>query len=68
MFHRRLAPPAGVPGLFLAGASVFGAGILTCLLSGLAAGQLCHWHLRARRFRSSLALPRLRSESRRALP
>lgn len=36
---RRFKTNTGLPGLYLAGASVFGCGVYPCLLSGLAAGE-----------------------------
>jgi all-trans-retinol 13,14-reductase len=43
--HRRVFPSVGIPGLYLAGASVFGAGVFTCLMSGLTAARACGRHL-----------------------
>lgn len=42
----RFLPQIGIPGLYLAGASVFGAGIHTCLSSGMVAAQVTQHHLR----------------------
>lgn len=38
---RRVSPTIGIPGLHLCGASVFGAGVLSCLLSGVVAARSC---------------------------
>ena len=43
--HRRVFSSVGVPGLYLAGASVFGAGILSCMMSGAVAARSCGRHL-----------------------
>lgn len=42
----RFFPTTGVPGLYLAGSSIFGCGVLPALLSGRVAGWLAHRHLR----------------------
>ncbi len=42
---RRFGTSIGIPGLFLAGASIFGAGIMPCLMSGAVAGRACSRHL-----------------------
>jgi phytoene dehydrogenase-like protein len=42
---RRFTTGIGVPGLFLAGASVFGCGVLPCLMSGAVAGRACTRYL-----------------------
>jgi phytoene dehydrogenase-like protein len=46
---RRIPTDIGVPGLYLAGASIYGAGILTCLVSGFFAGRQTEQHLRSKR-------------------
>ena len=46
MLHHRLTPKTGIPGLYFAGASVIGAGVQTCLLSGIMAGRTCASHLK----------------------
>lgn len=43
---RRYAPTTGIPGLFLAGASVSGPGIFACTLSGMVAARACGSFLR----------------------
>ena len=45
MLLNRLTSKSGIPGLYFAGASVIGAGVQTCLLSGLMAGRACAKHL-----------------------
>ncbi len=47
MFHRRLTPSTGIDGLYLTGSSVLGAGILTCMTSGVLAAGMCRKHLSA---------------------
>ncbi len=47
MLHNRLGVKTGIDGLYLAGASVLGAGIQTCLTSGVMAGIACKKYLRA---------------------
>jgi phytoene dehydrogenase-like protein len=42
---RRFTTQIGIPGLYLAGASVLGAGILPCLISGMMASKACKKHL-----------------------
>ena len=44
-FPRRIFPSIGVPGLFQSGASVLGAGIMTCLMSGVMAGDQAQKYL-----------------------
>lgn len=46
-FLGRMPTRTGVAGLTLAGASVLGAGILTCMFSGALAGRACERHLNA---------------------
>jgi phytoene dehydrogenase-like protein len=48
-FLGRYLPWVGVPGLYLAGAGVFGPGVMTCTLSGFAAGKLASLRLRGER-------------------
>jgi phytoene dehydrogenase-like protein len=43
---RRYAPTTGIPGLYLAGASVSGPGIFACTLSGMVAARACGSFLR----------------------
>ncbi len=45
----RFLPSVGIPGLYLAGASVFGCGISLCLKSGLMAADFAERHLRKAR-------------------
>ncbi len=47
-FPRRFSPRTGIPGVYLAGSSIFGCGILPCLLSGRLSAQCGHLHLRWR--------------------
>ncbi|MBI2059387.1 MAG: NAD(P)/FAD-dependent oxidoreductase [Nitrospirae bacterium] len=42
---RRFTTQIGIPGLYLAGASVLGAGIMPCLISGMMASKACMKHL-----------------------
>jgi all-trans-retinol 13,14-reductase len=41
----RFFPTTGLPGLYLAGSSIFGCGVLPALLSGRVASRLAHRHL-----------------------
>lgn len=47
-FLRRVPTSIGVPGLYLAGASVFGCGVLACMMSGVTAARACDKHLSRR--------------------
>lgn len=42
---RRLMPSIGIPGLYLAGASVVGCGVMACMSSGMMAAGQCRRHL-----------------------
>ena len=44
---RRIPTAIGIPGLYLAGASVLGAGVLPCMSSGAMAARRCKHHLRS---------------------
>ena len=57
-FLRRVFTSVGVPGLYLAGASVFGAGILTCMSSGMVAARFARRHLERAGQRRFLPVPR----------
>jgi phytoene dehydrogenase-like protein len=48
MLHRRVFTKIGIPGLYLAGASVIGAGISPCLTSGIMAAGAVQKHLQGR--------------------
>jgi phytoene dehydrogenase-like protein len=54
-FLRRVPTRIGVPGLYLAGASVLGCGVLACMMSGVAAAKECDKHLA--RGRARVAVP-----------
>jgi len=55
---RRMLPVIGIPGLFLAGASVGGPGIFSCVVSGLTGAQQCAAYLRGRLRQTSRPDPR----------
>ncbi len=44
-FLGRFLPAVGIPGLYLAGASTFGPGVMTCTVSGFVAGKLAARYL-----------------------
>ena len=47
-FLKRFLPWVGIPGLYLAGAGTFGPGVMTCTLSGVAAGRMAALELKLR--------------------
>lgn len=56
-FLKRFLPWVGIPGLYLAGAGTFGPGVMTCTLSGVAAGKLAALELKLRG-RALIQIPR----------